>query len=174
VTGPSGRPGPRAAAALAAAIVGGVALAGCGGESADAGGLTSDDRDGAQAAMNALQKSNLPIQLVSLTTVAGVSPAACRVRLVSKTPRTYRVYVFWAPHERSRPYSWLDMTITGDPTEDEFHLGTSPPTLEEGSAEATAAADRRAMLAHSGGVFAKPGGRCRVLMNGYLELLPST
>jgi hypothetical protein len=159
-----------ALAGTAAAAV----LAGCGGSSRDAGGLTAGERKDAQLAMNALQQSNIPVQLVGLSTVAGLAPAACRVHLVSRHPSTFRVYVFWVPFDRRRPYSWLDLTITPDRALDAFHLGTARPVDAAASSRAARARiDRGVLLAHSASTFTKPGADCQVLMNGYLKLLPT-
>jgi hypothetical protein len=128
--------------------------------------------------LNTLRPSNIPLQLVNLTLVAGAIPV-CRVHLQSRSPRTYQVYVFWKPYDRAHTYIWLTMTLSKNASKDRFHLGTAPGT---GSAGSTAAAppssakqrelDREVLLAHAGNVFAKPGARCQLLMNGYLKLLP--
>jgi hypothetical protein len=124
--------------------------------------------------MNMLQNSNISIQLVGLTTVAGLPPAACRVHLVSRNPSVFKVFVFWVPYIRTRPYSWLDMTLTNDPGRDRFHLGTTRPVADPAAGRrARARADRRALTAHAGQSFAKPGADCQVLMNGYLRLVPN-
>ena len=85
-------------------------LAGCGGK--DSGGLTVEDRNAAQLAMNALQTSNIPTVILNLTSTAGLVPATCRVRLESRDPHTFKVYLFWIPYVGPSAYSWLDMTIT--------------------------------------------------------------
>ena len=163
----------RALAVALLALVGGAALSGCG-SGRDSGGLTAGERRDAQAAMNALEHSNIPLQLVGLTTVAGLAPAACRVHLSSRDPSTFKVYVFWVPIQRTRPYSWLEMTITKDPGRDAFHLGTalpiSPSTVGKRAQEMI---DRRVISAHGGDTFTKPGADCQVLMNGNLRLVPN-
>jgi len=162
----------RMAVFLAAASV--ATLTGCGGTSRDSGGLTAGERDDAQRAMNALQGSNIPLQLVGMTTVAGIAPAACRVHLVSTKPNTYKVYVFWVPFEATRPYTWLEMRITSDSSRDTFHLETAPPVVRKDAGRgARARADRHVLMAHAGDSFTKPGAPCQVLMNGYLKLLPN-
>jgi hypothetical protein len=154
--------------------IGGVAVSGCGGSGRDSGGLTAGERNDAQAAMNALQNSNIPLQLVGLTTVAGLAPAACRVHLSSHDPNTFKVYVFWVPTERTRPYSWLEMTITKDAGRDAFHLGTALPVSPSTTGKrAQARIDRSVISAHAGDTFTKPGADCQVLMNGNLRLVPN-
>jgi hypothetical protein len=159
---------------LLAASAAAVTLTGCGGAARDSGGLTAAERDDAQRAMNALQDSNIPIQLVGMTTVAGLAPEACRVHLVSRRPNTFRVYVFWVPYAPTRPYTWLDMRITKDPGNDTFHLGTAQPVIGEKAGRGERArADTRVLTAHAGTSFADPGADCQVLMNGYLRLVPN-
>jgi hypothetical protein len=184
----------RACAALVV-TAGVAALAGCGGGGAvDSGGLTAGDRKAAQAAMDALRKSNIPLQLVTITDTVQEVPAACRVRLVSKDPSTFRVYVFWIPWLGSEPYTWLDMTFTKDVSQGTFRLGTDKPVLPSGrltpngrnvnpySVDATllsrygpaqARKNRQVLMAHAGNVFSKPGAKCQVLMNGDLRLVPN-
>jgi len=176
-----------------AIVVLALALAGCGGGS-DAGGLSAADRNAAQMAVNTLQGSNIPTQLVDLTATAGLVPAACQVHLVSRRPYTFDVYVFWIPFIGPQAYSWLSMRIGADLTNDRFHLGTAPAVLSAGGVRlgngATVpptfadydplsafgprqnAINRRVMRSHAGDAFAKPGGRCQVLKNGDLRLEP--
>ena len=57
----------------------------------DSGGLTADERRDAQAALDALQDSNISFQLTMITTRWAQSvPAECRVRLMSRDPATYK------------------------------------------------------------------------------------
>jgi hypothetical protein len=179
----------------AAAVALAATLAGCGtGGGTDSGGLSVADRNAAQSAMDALHTSNIPTQLVNLTATAGLPPAACRVHLVSKNPNTYQVYVFWIPYIGPQSYTWINMSITQDANQDKFHLGTAPTVLPGGVAigggnEAAPpladyntplskygpkqdAKNQQVLMAHAGQAFQKPGGRCQVLMNGYLRLLP--
>ena len=160
-----------------------------------AGGLSADERDGAQRALDSLQDSNISLQLVTISTrwVQNV-PAACRIAPESRGSSTYRVYVFWTPWLAAEPYVWLTMNVTGDPSTSTFQLATSQPVLPGGRLQANgrtvnrlsvdttllsrygeeqAKKSRELMLAHSGGVFAKPGAACQVLENGSLRLLPS-
>jgi hypothetical protein len=192
VTGRHGIVRGALAVVLATAAI--VALAGCGSEAVDSGGLTSSDRKAAQTAMDALQGSNISLQLVAITEQVQSVPAACRVRLVARHPSTFRVYVFWIPWLGSSPYTWLDMTITKDASQGTFHLGTSKPVLPGGrltpngrsvdpwSLDTTllshygpeqAKKNREVLLAKGGNVFSKPGARCQVLMNGGLRLVPN-
>jgi len=158
----------RALVTLAAAPV---FLVACG-ASVDSGGMTAGDRRAAQLAMNAIQRSNISIQLVGLTTVAGRAPAACRVHVISRKAQRFRVYVFWVPYDAARPYTWFSMTIGQDPEQDTFHLGTAPAQPPSGRhASSRAEIDNRVMLAHAGSAFTKPGANCQVLMNGYLRLV---
>ena len=176
-----------------AGLAGAVALAGCGG-GVDSGGLSAGDRKAAQAAMDGLQGSNITTQLVSLSTTAGRVPAACRVHLESRDPLTFKVYVFWIPFIGPQAYTWLQMTLTKNVSEDRFHLGTaeavSPSGVQLANGEIVAPSasnydplsmggkrqeqrNRRALKAHAGDVFSKPGANCQVLMNGYLRLVPN-
>lgn len=185
----------RAARLTLIGIVAATALAGCGSAGVDSGGLTAGDRNAAQAAMDALQTSNIPIQLVDLTATAGLPPAACRVRLESRSPSTFKVYVFWIPYIGPQSYSWLDMTITEDAARDKFHLGAAPAVLPSGNQLANGSIvappladydtplskygrrqvkiNSQVLRAHAGDVFSKPGARCQVLNNGYLRLVPN-
>jgi hypothetical protein len=177
---------------LVVAALGAVALAGCGSDSADSGGLTAQDRTAAQAALDELQGSNIPLQLVAISRWVQKVPAACRIRLVSQDPNTYKVYVFWIPYLAAEPYVWLNMKLTDDPRTSTFHLGTSEPVLLPGgrlssngravnprSVDTTvlsrygpqqAKKTRRTLVAHGGDVFANPGATCQVLTNGSLRL----
>jgi hypothetical protein len=172
------------------------ALAGCGGNAVDSGGLNAGDREAAQSALDSLQKSNISFQLVAITKWVQRVPAACRVRLVSRNPSTVKVYVFWIPYLAVEPYAWLNMKVTNDPRTSTFHLGTSEPVLLPGgrlsangravnprSVDTTilsrygpqqARKSRKLLLTRGGDVFAKPGARCQVLANGSLRLLPNS
>jgi hypothetical protein len=164
--------------------------AGC----ADSGGLTDDDRAEAQSAMDSLQNSNISLQLVTITRWVQSAPATCRIHLVSRSPNTFEIYVFWIPWLAAQPYVWLNMTVTNDPETSTFHLGTTQPVLPGGrlnpngrtvnrrSVDTTllsrygaeqARKGEEILTAHGGDVFAKPGARCQVLRNGSLRLLPS-
>ncbi len=78
-------------AAIAGMLV--LATAACGGARVDSGGLSSGDRGAAQAALDALHGSNIPLQLVAISQSVQEAPAACRVHLVSEQPRTFHVYL---------------------------------------------------------------------------------
>ena len=151
--------------------------------SVDSGGLTAGQLSDAQAAMDGLQDSNISFQLVTITTRwAQSAPAECRVRLVSRDPSTYKVYVFWVPWLAAEPYVWLNMTVTNDPETSTFTLGATQPVLPGGrltangrsvnrlSVDTTLLArygpeqvrkGRAIMVAHGGDVFAKPGASAR-------------
>lgn len=171
-----------------------LALAGCGSEAVDAGGLTAGDRGAAQRAVDALAGTNIPLQLVAITRWVQNAPAACRIRLVSREPRTYEVYVFWIPWLAAQPYVWLTGTLTDDPQASSFHLGTADTALPGGrlnkdgrtvnrlSVDTTllsrygpqqARKSRQLLQAKGGDVFAEPGARCQLLENGSLRLLPA-
>jgi hypothetical protein len=88
------------------------------------------------------------------------------------------------------------MTIMKDASQDKFHVGTSPSELAAGlglggnqapvpgfqdydtplkkslGARYTSITQKE-LKAHAGNAFSKPTGRCQVLMNGFLRLLPS-
>ena len=190
-----GSGGPLRWLCLACAVAAVVALAGCG-SSVDAGGFSSSDRAAAQDALDALQGSNIATQLIDLTATAGLAPAACRVHLQSRKPLAFKVYVFWVPFSGPQSYSWLDMTVLQDATQDQFHLGTAPAQLPGGSGSPSPGSgatgtvqpdynplstygphqkviDRQVMIAHAGDAFSKPAAQCQVLMNGDLRLLPA-
>ena len=172
-----------------------LALAGCTSDAVDSGGLTAPERKTAQSAMDALQDSNISLQLVTITRWVQSAPAACRIRLVSGNPSTFKVYVFWIPWLAATPYVWLNMNLTNDPRTSTFHLDTAQPVLPGGrlnrdgrtvnraSVDTTllsrygpqqARKSREILVAHGGDVFAKPGARCQLLKNGSLRLLPNT
>ena len=161
----------------------------------DAGGLTAGERKAAQSAVDSLQNSNISLQLVTITQWVQSVPAACRIRLASRNPSTFKVYIFWIPWLAAAPYVWLDMKLTDDPRTSTFHLGTAQPVLPGGrlkrdgrtvnraSVDTTllsrygpeqARKSRQILVAHGGDVFAKPGARCQVLQNGSIRLLPNT
>lgn len=158
-------------------------LAACGGRAVDSQGFTAAERNDAQLALDGLRASNIPTQLLKLTTVAGSIPT-CRVHLASTSPSTFDVYLFWTPYDRGYTYAWLTMTLGESAAKDRFHLGTAPVSKSAAAGSAAPAArlvgksaserrqDHQALLAHAGNVFAKPAGRCQLLMNGYLRLLP--
>jgi hypothetical protein len=177
---------------VAAASV--LALAGCGSDAVDSGGLTAGDRKTAQTAVDSLQDSNISLQLVTITQWVQSVPAACRVRVASRNPSTVKVYVFWVPWLAAAPYVWLNMKLTDDPRTSTFHLGTAQPVLPGGrlnrdgrtvnraSVDTTllsrygpeqARKGRQLMAAHGGDVFAKPSASCQVLENGSIRVLSS-
>ena len=179
---------------LIVTAVGVLALAGCGSDAVDSGGLTAHDRTAAQSAVDELQNSNISLQLVTITQWVQSVPAACRIRLVSRNPNTFKVYVFWIPWLAAAPYVWLNMKVTNDPRTSTFHLGTLQPVLPGGrlnrdgqtvnraSVDTTllsrygpqqARKSQQILVAHGGDVFAKPGARCQVLQNGSIRLLPN-
>jgi hypothetical protein len=177
---------------LIVTAVGVLGLAGCGSSASGSGGL---DRAAAQRALDELQGSNIPLQLVTITKWVQKVPAACRIHPVSGSSKTYDVYVFWIPYLAAEPYVWLNMTVTGDPRTSTFHLGTSDPVLLPGgrlnangrsinqrSVDTTVLSrygaqqdmkNHKTLIAHGGDVFAKPGASCQLLTNGSLELLPN-
>jgi hypothetical protein len=159
---------------------------------ADSGGLTADERDAAQTALDSLQNSNIAFQLTAITKWVQSVPAACRIRLVSQNPSRYKVYVFWIPWLASVPYVWLNMNVTADPRTSTFHLGTVEPVLPGGrltpggrsvnrkSVDTTllsrygapqAKKSQEILASRGGNVFASPSANCQVLENGSLRLL---
>lgn len=186
---------PSHARFLIAIAAGVLALSGCTSDAVDPGGLTAREREAAQGALDALQSSNISLQLVTITRWVQNVPAACRIRLVSRSPRTFAVYVFWIPWLAAEPYVWLNMNVTNDPRTSTFRLGTAEPALPGGrlnpdgrtvnprSVDTTllsrygpqqARKGRELLRAHAGDVFARPGAECQLLENGSLRLLPST
>jgi hypothetical protein len=177
-----------------AALTGVCALAGCGGAGVDSGGLTTGDRHATQAALDTLAGTNVALQIVTTTKIVESTPAACRVQLVSRNPVTVHVYVFWIPWLGSEAYTWLDMRVTKDATQDSLRMGTAKPVLPGGLLTANgrsvdpysqdttllsrygpqqAKRNHAVLMAHAGDVFAKPGARCQVLTNGSLRLVPN-
>jgi hypothetical protein len=156
----------------------------------------ASDRQEAQAALNALQPTNIPRQLVKLTRAARLPPAACRVHVRSRSPRLFDVYIFWTPYIGPAPYTWLTMSLGKDTSKDTFHLGAALPALpggmlapdgkslvpgsddydspltEYGRQQETK--NRQVLLAHAGEAFRAPSARCEILVNGYLRLAPAT
>ncbi len=185
----------RKARLLIVIAAGMLALAGCGSDAVDSGGLTARDRKTAQGAVDSLQNSNISLQLVTITQWVQSVPAACRIRVASRNPNTFKVYIFWIPWLAATPYVWLNMNLTDDPRKSTFHLGTLQPVLPGGrlnrdgrtvnraSVDTTllsrygpdqARKSRQILVAHGGDVFAKPSARCQVLKNGSIRLLPNT
>ena len=179
---------------LVVTAAGVLAVAGCASDGVDSGGLSAGDRKAAQSAVDALQDSNISLQLVSITQWVQSVPAACRIRLVSRDPSRFKVYLFWIPWLAAAPYVWVNMNLTDDPQTSTFHLGTAQPVLPGGrlnrdgrtvnraSVDTTllsrygpeqARKSRQILVAHGGDVFAKPGARCQVLENGSIRLLPN-
>lgn len=166
----------------------------CAGDARDSGGLTADDRDDAQRAMDSLQNSNISLQLVAITRWVQSVPATCRIHLESQNPRTFKIYIFWVPWLAAQPYVWLSMNVTDDPEKSTFRLGTAQPVLPGGRLNANGrTVNRRSvdttllsrygpeqakkgqeiMMANGGDAFAKPGATCQVLRNGSLRLRPN-
>lgn len=193
----------RKRARLLIVIAAGVlALAGCASSHAvaaqgavDSGGLTANERQAAQSALDSLQNSNISFQLVSITKWVQSVPAACRIRLESQNPTTFKVYVFWIPWLAAEPYVWLNMHVTNDPRTSTFTLGDVEPVLSGGRLERNgrkispgsidttvlsrygpqqARKGRQILVANGGDVFAKPGAKCQVLENGSLRLVPNS
>jgi hypothetical protein len=179
-------------AALAGTLV--LAVAACGGGGVDSGGLSSADRSAAQAALNALHGSNIPLQVVAISQNVQEAPTACRVHLVSEQPRTFHVYLFWTPWLAGEDYTWLTMTLAEKRSDDQFHLGSAHPVLPGGQLSANgrsvvpwtvdttllsrygpaqARKTHRILVANAGDVFSKPSARCQVLTSGDLKLLPA-
>ncbi len=179
---------------LLAAVAGVLALAGCGSTPVAADGLSSKDRQAAQAALDKLQNSNISTQLLNLTLQVQNVPAACQIREVPEKPGSYEVYVFWIPWLAVEPYAWITMKLTGDPHTSTFHLETTEPilpggrlnkdgqTINRGSIDTTllsrygaeqAKKSQQLLREHGGDVFTKPSAKCQLLKNGSLRLLPS-
>ncbi len=176
------------------ALSGVCALAGCGNAPVDSGGLTRGDRHAAQEALDTLSGTNVALQIVTTTKIVESTPAACRVQLVSRNPVTVRVYVFWIPWLGSEAYTWLDLKVTKDPTQDSLHMGTAKPVLPGGLLTANGRSvdpysqdttllsrygpqqekrNQAELRAHAGNAFAKPGASCQALTNGSLRLVPN-
>jgi len=184
---------PLRSAAIGVVIA--AALAGCGSGATDSGVFTRANRQDAQAAMNALQNSNIPFTLITVTRASLSAPATCEVHLESRNPTTFKVYLFWFPYIGPASYAWLSMTIDKDSSRDKFHLGTTLSALPGGSLSPNGRAvlpwtkdfdvplaqygpeqaekGKQVLMAHAGNVFSKPTAKCQVLTNGYLRLAPS-
>ncbi len=160
--------------------------------SVGSGSLSAVEREAAQTALDALQDSNISLQLTTITTRwAQNIPATCRVGLVSRSPDRFKVYVFWVPWLAAEPYIWLNVDLRNQPGT--FSLGTTQPVLPGGrltkngrtvnrlSVDTTLLArygpeqakkGREILVAHGRAVLALPGAPCQVLKNGSLRLLP--
>lgn len=160
--------------------------------SVGSGSLSAVEREAAQTALDALQDSNISLQLTTITTRwAQNIPATCRVGLVSRSPDRFKVYVFWVPWLAAEPYIWLNVDLRNRPGT--FSLGTTQPVLPGGrltkngrtvnrlSVDTTLLArygpeqakkGREILVAHGRAVLALPGAPCQVLKNGSLRLLP--
>ena len=177
-----------------AALTGVCALSGCGSGGVDSGGLTPGDRHEAQAALDTLTGTNVALQIVTTTKIVESTPAVCRIRVISRNPVTVQVYVFWIPWLGSEAYTWLDLKLTKDKTQDSLHMGTAKPVLPGGLLTANGRSvdpysqdttllsrygpqqvkrNHAVLMAHAGDVFAKPGARCQALTNGSLRLVPN-
>jgi hypothetical protein len=171
-----------------------VLLASCGTTSVDSGGLSANDRDAAQGVLNTLHGSNIATQLVGISETVQELPAACRVHVVSGNPTKLKVYVFWIPYTGGNNYTWLNMTLTPNPSDDTFHLGAAHPVLPGGqlnpdgqgvnpySVDTTVLSaygrqqrirNHAMLIAHAGDTLSAPGANCQVLRNGDLRLLPN-
>lgn len=172
-----------------------VALAGCGGSRTDKNGFTPRERKAAQAALDSFQNTNISYQLVAMTQLTQSVPSACQIRLVSKSPRTYKIYVFWIPWLAAEPYVWLNMDVpAADSKASTMKLGLSEPILpggrlsrdgqsiNRGSVDTTLLSrygedqekkSQALLVEHGGDVFAKPSAKCQLLKNGSLRLLPA-
>ena len=190
----TGRTLGRGTALAAAAVAGALALAGCGSHAAaKKTGLSGDDRKAAQVALDTLQKSNISDQLIAITQLVQNRPAACRVRVVSLSPRRVQVYVFWIPWLAAEPYVWLNMDLPSDPHKGSYHVGTAEPilpggrlnpdgqTINRGSVDTTlltrsgpeqAKKSQEMLREHGSDVFSQPSGSCQLLKSGSLRLLP--
>jgi hypothetical protein len=146
-----------------------VALAGCGSAKADRDGFTAGDRKAAQAALDTLRQTSIPVALVSFTATARTAPAVCRIHLNSTTPRTFKLFLFWEPFINPEvtkeaikaTYTWFDATIGQQVLQDTFSLGHAKPHVSKA----------QVLKEHVGSAFAKPSKRCQVLANGYLSLV---
>ena len=163
---------------------------------AAAGGLSSSQRADAQAVLDALQGSNIALQITTVTTWVQNLPSTCRVRVAAEEPRSYDVYLFWTPWLAAQPYVWLTMRIpAGEPAKGDYSLGTADPVLPGGKLNADgrtinpasvdttllsrygaeqAAKGKALMLEHAGDALKEPGAGCQVLKNGGLRLLPAS
>jgi hypothetical protein len=91
LTRPSLRERARLLIVLIVAAAGVLALAGCGSSSVDSDGFTAHERTAAQSALDELQNSNIPLQLVTITKWVQKVPSACRIHPVSQNSDTYDV-----------------------------------------------------------------------------------
>ena len=138
--------------------------------------------------MDALDGSNIPLQLLAISEGVQEAPAACRVHLVSSHPTTFKVYIFWIPYLGGEDYTWLNMTISKDANRDTFHLGAAHPVCPAGAERKRkkrrpihrrhdllsrygpqqARKNHEVLITHAGSAFSKPGAGCQALMNGDL------
>jgi hypothetical protein len=151
----------------AAALVG--PLTACGGSArVDNAAFTARDRSDAQAVLDTLRASSIPTTLVQTTGIAAATPAVCRVRVKTRRPQRFELFLFWVPPKIKDPvlgsdpptYTWFDATLTKNLVEDQFHIGHVP----------TGQPSAAVLAAHSNGILAAPGASCELLANGYLAL----
>ena len=114
----------RLAALAAAAIVAGLAVAGCGGsaEPVDRGGFTSDDRKAAEKALAVLGETAVWTTAAKATYTQGFPPTRCVVHIKGRDPLTFDVLMTWVPEQRNvnRTFSWLQAVIGPDGVDGDY------------------------------------------------------
>ena len=157
----------RCVRATVAGITGALLLAGCGGAAVDSGGFTAKDRKLAQARLDTLRRTSIPAALLQITTVARTLPDVCRIHFAPADPKTFKLFLFWAPSDpldKNATYTWFEATLRDEAVFHSFHIGYAEQKLPR----------KRVLRAHADDVFAKPSKRCQILANGYLRLLPDS
>jgi hypothetical protein len=146
-----------------------VILSACGGNGGvDRGGFTASDRAAAQSALDSLEATSVPTTLVQTTGIAAAAPDVCQIRIQSRKPTTFELFLFWTPAKISDPvrgagdpgYTWFEATLSAHVVEDTFHIGHVEAKLPR----------TKILRAHADSVFSKPSKPCELLTNGYLRL----
>lgn len=143
--------------------------------------------------MSALDGSNIPALVLEISGDVQEVPAACRVHMTSDNSHSFGVYLFWVPWLAGEDYTWLNMTLAKDRSNDRFHYGSAHPVLPGGQLSANgrsvvswsvdttllsqygpqqAHKNHAELVAHAGNAFDNPGAGCEVLANGDLRLAP--
>jgi len=168
------RPGSLLAGCLALlGVLCALLLGGCGGGSGttDGGGFTSSLRHSAQAALNSLQFSAIPMTLVQIGQTSQTLQT-CTVHVMSTKPLVLRLFIDWYPtgsgkhlsvaasvDERLVRFTWLAAEVPAN---------GSSPTLTSGQIPATVpiAQATRELDVHEGPALQPPFEECEVLPNG--------
>jgi hypothetical protein len=136
-------------------------LAGCG-TATDRGGFTASERVAAQTALDTLTTTSVNTIVLHISAVSGL-PSVCSVRLLSRTPMTFRLLMGWTGRAPASgvgvDFSWLVLDLgEGGPNERSWRLHTA----QNARSFAVALRDRTT----------KPYQECQILSSGRLNVLP--